>query len=113
MLKIEFEGPNRNRITLTQGDSAVLKLKLRDVRNKLISLGDNDVAVLSIKEQIDSPKAVLTLTADKEQQFDFKPQDTLALACGKYIYDVRFTMANGSSYAVISPAQFIIAKGVA
>ena len=71
------------------------------------------MAVLSIKEQIDSPKAVLTLTADKEQQFDFKPQDTLALACGKYIYDVRVTMANGSSYAVISPAQFIIAKGVA
>ena len=30
MLCIEYDGPHKNRITLTRGDSATLKLKLYD-----------------------------------------------------------------------------------
>ena len=49
MLTIETEGRYRNKITLTKGDSAALKIKVRDARNKVLSLSDSDTAVLTIK----------------------------------------------------------------
>lgn len=38
MLTIETEGRYRNKITLTKGDSAALKIKVRDARNKVVPL---------------------------------------------------------------------------
>ncbi len=112
MLKIDYEGPNRNRITLTKGDSARLKLKLYDAQNKLLTLKDGDAAVLTIKQDIDSEEAVLQLTVDESQQFTFAPADTANLACGKYCYDIRVTLNDGDIYTVIPPSQFIVVKGV-
>ena len=49
MLCIDYDGPHKNRITLTRGDSATLKLKLYDAQNKPVLLTDADRAVLTIK----------------------------------------------------------------
>lgn len=112
MLQIDYEGPNRNRITLTKGDSAKLKLKLYDAQNKLLTLKEGDTAVLTIKQNIDSEDVVLQLTVDDAQQFTFAPADTAELECGQYCYDIQVTLADGSVYTVIPPSRFIIARGV-
>lgn len=112
MLQIDYEGPNRNRITLTKGDSAKLKLKLYDTQNKLLTLKEGDTAVLTIKQNIDSEDVVLQLTVDDAQQFTFAPADTTELECGQYCYDIQVTLADGSVYTVIPPSRFIIARGV-
>lgn len=112
MLQIDYEGPNRNRITLTKGDSAKLKLKLYDAQNKLLTLKEGDTAVLTIKQNIDSDDVVLQLTIDDSQQFTFAPADTTELECGQYCYDIQVTLNDSSVYTVIPPSRFIIAKGV-
>ena len=111
MLCIDYDGPHKNRITLTRGDSATLKLKLYDAQNKPVLLTDADRAVLTIKQDIDSPDVVLQLEA-KEKQFDFAPVDTAELACGQYCYDVQVTLSDKDVYTVIPPSDFILAKGV-
>lgn len=63
MLCIEYDGLHKNRITLTRGDSATLKLKLYDAQNKPVVLTEADRAVLTVKQDIDSPAAVLQLEA--------------------------------------------------
>ncbi len=112
MLTIETEGRYRNKITLTRGNSGVLKIKVRDARNKLLSLTADDAAVLTVKRNLDDEEAVLQVAMDNDGQFVFHPQDTTSLECGKYCYDVKVILANGSVYNVIAPAQFILEKGV-
>lgn len=105
-------GPSRNRITLTQGDSAELELKLHDKDGGDVTLDAADTAVLSLKKTIDDAEPVLQVKLDTESQFCFKPADTLALSCGVYWYDVEVTLSDGSVYTVIPPSQFILAQGV-
>ena len=112
MLTIESEGRYRNKITLTKGDSAALKIKVRDARNKVLPLGDNDTAVLTIKRDINDADAVLRLQMDADGQFIFRPGHTAELACGRYCYDVQVTLSYGNVYTVIPPAQFVLEKGV-
>ena len=103
MLTIETEGRYRNKVTLTQGDSA---------RNKVVSLTDDDVAVLTIKRDINDADVVLQLNMDSDGQFVFRPDDTAELECGRYCYDVQVTLSTGNVYTVIPPAQFVLEKGV-
>lgn len=110
MFCIDYDGPHKNRITLTRGDSATLKLKLYDAQNKPVLLTDADRAVLTIKQDIDSPDVVLQLEA-KEKQFDFAPADTADLDCGRYCYDVQVTLSDKDVYTVIPSSDFILAKG--
>ena len=112
MLTIETEGRYRNKITLTQGNSGTLKIKVRDARNKPLAFTDGDTALLTIKRDIDDTEPVLHITMDKDGQFVFRPEDTVNLDCGKYIYDVKVILAGGNVYNVIAPAQFILEKGV-
>lgn len=112
MLCIEYDGPHKNRITLTKGDSATLKLKLYDAQNKVVPLSEADRAVLTIKKDIDSEAAVLQMVIVEGQQFDFTPADTAGLPCGKYCYDVQVTLSDENVYTVIPPSEFILAKGV-
>lgn len=111
MFCIDYDGPHKNRITLQRGDSATLKLKLYDAQNKPVLLTDADRAVLTIKQDIDSPDVVLQLEA-KEKQFDFATADTADLDCGRYCYDVQVTLSDKDVYTVIPPSDFILAKGV-
>lgn len=112
MLQIEYEGLNKNRITLTKGDSAKLKLKLYDAQNKVITLKDGETALLTIKQDINSSKIALQLALDEEQQFTFKPDDTATLDCGGYCYDIQVTLSDGGVYTVLPPSQFVLIKGV-
>ena len=112
MLTIETEGRYRNKVTLTQGDSAALKIKVRDARNKVVSLTDDDAAVLTIKRDINDADVVLQLNMDSDGQFVFRPDDTAELECGRYCYDVQVTLSTGNVYTVIPPAQFVLEKGV-
>lgn len=112
MLCIEYDGPHKNRITLTRGDSATLKLKLYDAQNKPVLLTEADRSVLTVKQDIDSAAAVLQMVIVEGQQFDFTPADTAGLPCGKYCYDVQVTLSGENVYTVIPPSEFILAKGV-
>lgn len=112
MLTIETEGRYRNKITLTQGNSGTLKIKVRDARNKPLVLTAADTAVLTVKRDINDLEPALCVPMDKDGQFVFRPEDTANLACGKYTYDVKVTLASGNVYNVIAPAQFVLERGV-
>lgn len=112
MLTIDTEGRHKNRLTLTRGDSAALKLKVRDARNKPLTLADGDSATLTIKKTIYDEEPVLSLAMDADGQFVFKPEDTASLEPGNYCYDVQVILSTGHVYTVISPALFVLEKGV-
>ena len=50
MLQID----SKNRITLTRGDTAVLKLYLKDARDKSVHIGENCSCILTVKENTDT-----------------------------------------------------------
>lgn len=110
MLKIEREGAHPNRITLTRGDTAVLKLVIRDPCKKIYALHGRDKALLTVKSSPDDSIKIIEVIADKMQQFTLYPEDTKSLSCGKYCYDIQVVFEDGSINTVIPLADFIIAK---
>ena len=112
MLKIEREGAHPNRITLTRGDTAVLKLKIYDPCKQYYSLHGKDNAILTIKETAEDSHPLVVVVADKLQQFKLEHEDTAGLNCGTYIYDVLVIMEDGSVSTVVPPSDFVIASEV-
>lgn len=55
MLQID----SKNRITLTRGDTAVLKLYLKDARDKSVNIGENCSCILTVKENTDTDLALI------------------------------------------------------
>lgn len=105
-------GPSRNRIILTQGDSASLLLALTDKDENEVTLSNDDTAVFTVKKSISDTAHVLQLAISSAGQFSFRPADTSGLECGEYWYDVEVRLADGEVYTVVPPSKFILAKGV-
>lgn len=111
MLRIDKGHGMPYSVILTQGDSAAIKLTLKDEEGNAVTLGDMDTAVLSVKRSLDDTAYVLQLTIE-DMQFVFKPGDTKTIHPGVYWFDVEVRMAGGEIYTVIPPSKFLLAKGV-
>lgn len=108
MLQID----NKNRITLTRGDTAVIKLYVRDARDKSVKIDSQCSCVLTVKENTGTDAVLLQITADKDGSFTFLPEHTKHLKYGNYVYDVQVTLDEDDIYTVIPPSRFTIAEEV-
>lgn len=61
MLQID----SKNRITLTRGDTAVLKLYLKDARDKPVNIGENCFCIMTVKENTDTDSALIQMESSQ------------------------------------------------
>ena len=99
-----------NKIYLTKGDNASLKVKVYDNTGKERQLFDDDTITLTVRKTADSQIA-FTKTANKGV-IDFLPNDTKSLAIGTYCYDIQLTTFGGKIYTIIPFATFEIGQEV-
>lgn len=99
-----------NKIYLTKGDNAQLKVKVFDNAGKERQLFDDDTITLTVRKTADSAVA-LTKTANKGV-IDFIPDDTNSLAVGTYIYDIQLTTFGGKIYTIVPIANFEIGQEI-
>ena len=98
-----------NRIYLTRGDSASIKLSITD------SIGSDYEAVAGDKIYFRLKRTVFgsTLVLVKEiapstLTLEFSPNDTARLDFATYRYEVELAAANGSMFTVIEDGELVI-----
>ena len=99
-----FEIGLKNKITLTRGDTACIKVAFDDYEP-----ADGDVIELSVKRNIADETPVLHKLA-KDGVFTFSPADTINLI-GMFVYDIQLTTSVGAVYTPIQ-STFLIKRGV-
>ena len=89
-----------NKIMITKGDNAALKIKVMDADGFEREIFDDDVIVLTVRK-----------TADKGV-ISFVPTDTKSLSVGSYHYDIQLTTFGGNIYTIIPDSIFEICQEV-
>lgn len=100
-----------NTITLTRGDTAVLKLDIIDEQGIPYDVTDSDVVIFTLKRSV-LDKAVVFQKSMVDGKITIQPQDTANLEYGQYFYDVELTKEDGFVATVIPPHRFVIAEEV-
>ena len=67
---------------------------------------------MTIKKTVLQADACVQLTVPGGEVLHIKPEDTKAMAFGKYVYDVQLTTADGDVYTIIPPTPFELLKAV-
>ena len=94
-----------NRIYLTRGDTATLKIDLENQDGKVVKLEPEDILTLTVKKLASDINPLIQLTADSTGQFAIDPEDTSGLNAGVYLYDVQLNR-QGNIYTVIPQNYF-------
>ena len=94
------------KMVLTKGDSAEIEVKVFDVNGVERGVYEDDIIIMTVKENIKSSYAVLTKTANNGI-ITLTPDDTNSLASGKYVYDVQLNAFTGNVYTIIPTSTFI------
>lgn len=109
MFKVHDDGL----IELTRGDSAHLNVTIdNDVTGDPYEIGENDTLTLTVKRSTNDTEPSFQKIVIGKNTFYIKPEDTRALAFGKYKYDVQLTTSEGDVYTVIGPETFQILSEV-
>lgn len=98
-----------NRIRLTRGDTAILKVEIRNgVSGESYPMRPDDTLTLTVKQTVRDCTPVLRKRVTGTGQFHIEPEDTACLAFRRYKYDVELKTAAGDVFTVIGPAAFEI-----
>ena len=100
-----------NTITMTRGDTAVLKLDIIDEQGIPYDVTDSDVVLFTLKRSV-LDKAVVFQKSMADGKIIIHPQDTASLDYGQYVYDVELTQGSGFVATVIPPSRFVVAEEV-
>ena len=100
-----------NTITMTRGDTAVLKLDIINEQGIPYVPTDGDVVLFTLKRNV-MEKDVILQKSMVDGKIIIHPQDTSHLEYGQYVYDVELTKENGFVATVIPPSRFVIAEEV-
>lgn len=100
-----------NTITMTRGDTAVLKLDIIDEQGIPYVPTNSDVVLFTLKRNV-MEKDVIFQKSMVDGKIIIHPQDTAHLDYGSYFYDVELTKENGFVATVIPPHRLIIAEEV-
>lgn len=108
MLKVD----EKNRIYLTRGDSATLKLSVTDSEGADYDFSGDEVK-FSMKRYVSDANPVVQKTFDENGQITFTPEDTAELGFGDYLYDVQLSHTDESTGTVyvdtiIIPTTFTV-----
>lgn len=86
-----------NNITLTRGDTLLVKIDIFDEDGNEFTPEDTDVIRFAMKKRYKDDTCLIKKTIDnKSLTLEIKPEETKDLAFGKeYVYDIQLTRANG------------------
>lgn len=98
-------------IILTRGDSASLKIDIKDADDKDFIFTQDFTITFTVKKYCESKFNLIQKTLSNSNAFELTPEDTNNLPFGEYYYDVEMKTDN-KVYTVITPHKFIIKEEV-
>ena len=103
-----------NTIHLTRGDTARFSLGriVNTVTKTNYTPTAEDTVTMTIKKTALHEAPCVQIIVPGGEVLHIKPDDTKALAFGKYIYDVQLKTADGDVYTIIPPTPFELLKEV-
>ncbi len=101
----------KNKIYLTRGDTAILKVKIEDMFREEYIPAETDKILLTVKKTTTSKK-ILFQKELKNGGFLIEPADTSELSYGDYIYDCQLETESGIVQTIITPTIFRITEEV-
>ena len=103
-----------NTIHLTRGDTARFSIGriVNTVTNTNYTPTAEDTVTMTIKKTVLQADPFVQIIVPGGEVLHIKPEDTKAMAFGKYVYDIQITMADGDVYTIIPPATFELLKEV-
>lgn len=107
MLKIDQKS---NKIELTRGDTAKIKLELKDSSGEQYTPGANDVIRLAVKKTFLDESVLFSVeavTSGEDVVITILPSHTKSLDFGTYRYDIQLTTGTGANAVV----DTIVPKG--
>ena len=108
---LKFDG---NNIYLTRGDSAALKLEIKDSSEQEYDFS-SDTVKFAVKKNVNDTEKVIEKTFDENGQVTLTPDDTKSLGFGTYWYDVQLEHDNDGTVevaTVIVPSVFEVGAEV-
>ena len=109
MFKIE---KMNNKITLTRGDHADLKVLLSDELGDTYEMKKGDYLTFTMKKNIYDKTISLKKTTFDTPVINFVKADTNELSFGEYIYDIQLTTADEEVFTVIPPSIFVVGEEI-
>ena len=100
MLKID---PNANKIQLTRGDTAVLKIELKDTERNVYTPGVSDTIRFAMKRNYTDADVLVNVNAvidGSDITITIPATATKELAFGSYKYDIQLTSGTGANAVV-------------
>ena len=103
-----------NTIHLTRGDTARFSLGriVNTVTKTNYTPTAEDTVTMTIKKTTLDEAPCVQIIVPGGEVLHIKPEDTKAMAFGKYVYDIQITMADGDVYTIVPPATFDLLKEV-
>ena len=103
-----------NTIHLTRGDTARFSIGqiVNTITNTNYTPTAEDTVTMTIKKTVLQADPFVQIIVPGGEVLHIKPEDTKAMAFGKYVYDVQLTMADGDVYTIIPPTTFELLKEV-
>lgn len=103
-----------NTIHLTRGDTARFSLGqiVNTITNTNYTPTAEDTVTMTIKKTVMQADPFVQIIVPGGEVLHIKPEDTKAMAFGKYVYDIQLTTADGDVYTIIPPATFDLLKEV-
>lgn len=89
---------NNNKITLTRGDTAILKITLTDKEGEVFTPDINDEIRFAMKKDYSDESVLVRSVAvidDGDITITIQPEDTKSLDYGSYKYDIQLTTSDG------------------
>lgn len=113
-VEIVLRVDNDNTIHLTRGDTA--RFSIGQIENTITNTNytptADDTVTMTIKKTVLQADPCVQIIVPGGDVLHIKPEDTKAMAFGKYVYDVQLTTADGDVYTVIPPTPFELLKEV-
>ena len=103
-----------NTIHLTRGDTARFSIGqiVNTITNTNYTPTPEDTVTMTIKKTVLQADPLVQIIVPGGEVLHIKPEDTKAMAFGKYVYDIQITMADGDVYTIIPPTTFELLKEV-
>ena len=106
---MKIKGTN---ISMTRGDSEVIKVTVKDALGNIIPLATGDTIHFTVRENVMNPtkiiEKIITEFDDGKALININPQDTGNLEFTSYVYDIQLTREDGRVKTIITPADFTI-----
>lgn len=113
-MEIVFKVDEDNTIHLTRGDTARFSIGriVNTVTNTNYTPTEGDIVTMTVKKTVLDAAPCVQLIVPGGEVLHIKPEDTKAMAFGKYVYDVQLATADGDVYTIIPPTPFELLKEV-